>query len=116
MSYLKNGIKLAALVYIYKLIDDESKKSIKNKVKEKIIKYKPILLELIDLIDSFEEGFQNLRHEDTEFKKNFNLLANSLELIDEDEIQNDVDDIANTVVKIFSSKNKKIILSKNKKD
>ena len=116
MSYLKNGIKLAALVYLYKLIDDDSKIAIKSVVKDKITKYKPKLMELIDLINSFDEGFQNLRSEESEFKKNFNLFVESLDSINKEEIQKDVDEVADIVTTIMSSKSKKkIITSKNTK-
>lgn len=117
MSYLKNGIKLAALLYLYKLIDDDSKIAIKSVVKDKVTKYKPKLMELIDLIDSFDEGFQNLRSEESEFKKNFNLFVESLDSINKEEIQKDVDEVADIVTTIMSSKSKKkIITSKKKKD
>ncbi|EGZ30821.1 hypothetical protein [Malacoplasma iowae] len=115
MSYLKNGIKLAALVYLYKLIDDDSKVAIKSIVKDKVIKYKPKLMELIDLIDSFDEGFENLRNEDSEFKKNFNLFVDSLDSINKEEIQKDVDDVADIVTTIMSSKSKSKLISTKKK-
>lgn len=105
MSVVKKFLFIGAIVILYKALSFEDKIKIKEIVKTKVMKYKPKIIKIIDLLDLYTKEPQGIRDESIDYHEKLVLLVDSINEINDDQLIEDIDDILNFNSK-KSNKNK----------
>lgn len=95
MSSINKLLFLGMIIFTYKALSEQDKFSLRKTISQKIDKYKPKIIEIIDLIDSYNKEPTAIRQEKIDFQAKLNELSKSIDEIDLAEINSDLDDIVN---------------------
>lgn len=95
MSVVKKFLFIGAIVILYKALSFEDKIKIKEIVKTKVMKYKPKIIKIIDLLDLYTKEPQGIRDESIDYHEKLVLLVDSINEINDDQLIEDIDDILN---------------------
>lgn len=95
MSVVKKILFIASIVILYKALSFEDKAKIKEIAKTKVMKYKPKIIKIIDLLDLYTKEPQGIRDESMDYHGKLVALVDSIDEIKDDELMQDIDDIFN---------------------